>query len=281
MPPDAYRGRMLLPAEVRRILRRAAELDEAAGAPHDGGRGHTLDEVERIASDAGISEGALRRALDGEEPARRPKRPWSFAGAPGKISIERTVRGGANAASHAKLTRAMRGALGELGSAQAVGDSLSWSTSSVGGRSVSALVEPDGEGRVTIRVDENLRSLRGALFGGIMGGAGGGGFGLVVGLVAALAQPALMPLALFAWVFLCYLVARSIYVNRFRAREAEVQKLVDEVAALIETPGARVAADEGAVAGARVLEARGEEVVEEDGGGEGEEERKGAGGKAG
>ncbi|MGO9713005.1 MAG: hypothetical protein ACLQBL_29370 [Polyangiaceae bacterium] len=252
MPSNAYRDRLFPPREVRRILQRAAELEEAARPPREAGRAHTLEEIERIAGDAGISEDALRRALAGEtKPEAAPRHPWSLAGAPGRVSVEKTVRGSANAENHAKLTKAMRSATGELGNAQAIGDSLSWSASTPGGRSIYAIVEPEGDGRVTVRVDENLRGLRGGLYGGIMGGGGGGGSALVVSLVAAV-WPGGIGLVLVAWFAFMYLLARTIYANRFRAREAELRTLVDNVAALVEAQGPRVASSTAPAAAARI-----------------------------
>lgn len=114
-------------------------MDEAARPVRQGGRAHTLEEIERISTDAGISEAALQRALVGETaPARRLRQPWSLAGAPRSLSVERTVRARATSATHAKVVKAMRSAIGEFGSAQTVGESFSWSVSTPGARSVSA-----------------------------------------------------------------------------------------------------------------------------------------------
>lgn len=240
MPESAYRDRIFPPDEVRRILRRAAELEDATRPPRGAGRGHTLEEIERIAGDAGISQDALNRALAGEDVARRSAaRAWSFAGAPARVSVERSVVGHVSAASHGKLAKIMRKTVGELGNAQVLGDSLSWSHSMQGGRSVYAIVEPDSDGTVTVRIDENLRGLQGGLYGGIMGGGGGGGFSLVAALMAQIA-PNLIPIAFAAWMVAMYLLARTIYVRRFRAREQELGQIADEIAASIAAGDVRV-----------------------------------------
>jgi hypothetical protein len=140
MPSNAYRDRMFTAAEVRRILRRATEIEDAKEPPRQAGRSHSMGEIERIAAEAGIGEEALGEAMvRADEPTRRPRQPWSFAGAPGRLSIERTVRGSVSAVNHGMLARAMRTAVGELGTAQVVGDSLSWSATSSGGRNVYAV----------------------------------------------------------------------------------------------------------------------------------------------
>ncbi len=128
----AYRDRLFRPADVRRILRRAAELqdeerdDERAGKA---GRPQTRDEIARTAADAGISEAILDRALaeDGAGATPSPPEAWSWAGAPARIAIERTVESPISPQSHGKLVKVMRRAVGELGNPQAFGDSLSWS----------------------------------------------------------------------------------------------------------------------------------------------------------
>jgi hypothetical protein len=266
VPPNAYRDRMFPPAEVRRILRRAAELDEASRLPDQAGRGrgHSLEEIERLAGDVGISQSALSRAIAGETAiAPAPPGAFSLAGAPARIAIEETVRGTVSAANHAQLTKAMRGALNELGSAQAVGDSLSWSVSTARGRTVYAIVEPDGDGKVTVRVEENLARLRSSIFGGIGGGLGGGGLGVIAPLIATLSS-SFMPVALFSWALFVYLVAREMYVARFRTREKELRKLVTDVAALVEGAGPRVAAgteERAEPRGARVVDPEREEVA--------------------
>jgi hypothetical protein len=270
MPPNAYRDRMFPPAEVRRILRRAAALEDSARTPGEAGRGrgHTLDELERIAGDAGISAEALGRAIAGEaEAALAPEQPWFLAGAPERIVVERTVPGEADAASHTKLTKAMRNALGELGSAQVVGDALSWSSATPGGRRVYAVIEREGDGRVTIRVDENLRRLRGAIVQAIGGVVGAGGLAIIAPLVAILSAK-LIPFALVAWALVVYLVVRATYRNRYRAREKELQAVAGEVAALVEATGPRVGAGDADRAQAprgRVAEGRSDEAAADDG----------------
>jgi hypothetical protein len=84
-----------------------------------------------------------------------------------------------------------------------------------------------------------------------MGGLGGGGMSLIVALVAAVA-PGAIPLAMIAWVTICYFIARAIYVSRFNARERELRPVVDQIAALVEAPGARLAAPEPGPPAARV-----------------------------
>jgi hypothetical protein len=267
MPPGAYRDRVIPPAEVRAILRRAlrrAELEEAARAPGESaGRGHTLEEVTQIAGDAGISEAALREALAGEsEPTPASAEPLSLAGAPARVSLARTVRGRPEGVDREKLARAMRDATGDLGEAKVAGDTWSWSSSRAGPRSVFAVVEPAGEGRVAIRIDDDLRARQRWTFVGVGGIGGTLGLAVIAPFIGMLSH-GLAPFALCAWWVFIYLLARETYVQRFRAREAELRKLLGEMAVLVETTGARVAPGlaREEMRGARVAEAREVELL--------------------
>ena len=93
---------------------------------------------------------------------------------------------------------------------------------------------------MAIRIEENLRARRGWTFTGIGGIGGALGLAVLAPFLAMLSH-ALVPFALCAWWVFIYLLARETYVLRFRAREAELRKLLAEMAALVETTGARVA----------------------------------------
>jgi hypothetical protein len=261
MPSNAYRDRAFLPAEVRRILRRAAEFDDLAQAPSAAGRGHTLEEIERIAGDAGISETALRRAIAGEEaPGRTRRRTFSLAPAPASLSVARTSRGLIHTARHEELARAIRSAVGMIGDARSTGSALRWSSSTMGGRNVQALVEPVGGGRVSVRVDEDLRSLRGTIFSGTFAG----GLLLFLPIIAFFAHAG-VPYILFGWLISAYLAGWILYGRRVAAREAQLEAVAAEILAVV---GARaqVAAEDGALAPARIAsyeDSEPEEAVEE------------------
>ncbi|HEY2513948.1 MAG TPA: hypothetical protein VGI39_23940, partial [Polyangiaceae bacterium] len=169
MSSNAYRDRTFAAAEVRRILRHAAEIDEATQAPGGGGRGHSFEEIQRIAGDAGISEDALRRAIAGEVgPSVAPKQTFSLTLPPQMLAVEDTMRGAIDPSSHDAIARAIRDAVGVLGDLREVGNGLRWSSRFTGRRNVQALIEPTGDGRVTVRVDEDLGVLRGGIYSGTM-----------------------------------------------------------------------------------------------------------------
>jgi len=231
MPGGAYRDRMFPAAEVRRILRQAAELDEAAREPGASGRGHTLEEIERIAHDAGISEAALQRAVAGETaPVRAPGRTFLPVPSPAFAAVERTVRGELVAARHDELVTAMRSAVGVLGEARSSGDALHWSSAGTGGRRVYAVVEPAAGGRVTVRAEEDLRAVRGGIFSGTLALT----LLLCFPLLALLARvPNGVPAVLLGWLVVAYAVAWIRYGRRFARREAQLHALVASVVGVV------------------------------------------------
>jgi hypothetical protein len=257
MSGGAYRDRVFRPGDVRRILRRAAEIqDEGEGVGAEAGRPQTLDELTSTATDAGISDAALQRALadDGAKALATKSKGWSWTGAPGRVVVERNVNVALTKQSHAKLVKVMRKAMGEIGNAQAFGDSLSWSTlprPSGAGRDIHAIVEPGEQGTI-VRIEESLTALRGALFGGVLAGVGFGMIGVIIPLVKAI-SPHLIPFALPLWGLLVYAIVRSLYASRFRKREVEVRQLADTLIAEL-SAAPRVEAD-AQVAKARVAEA--------------------------
>lgn len=246
MSSNAYRDRTFRAAEVRRILRHAAEIDEATEAPGETGRGHSLEEIERIAGDAGISEEALRRAIAGEVgPPVSAKRSFSLALPPQTLSAEGTARGALDAANHEEIARAIRGAVGVLGDLRPHGHGLRWSSGFTGGRNVQMVIEPAESGRVTVLVHEDLRALRSGLYTATLA------LSLLLFLpLFGLMKHGAVPYGLLAWPIVAYLAATLHYRKRLADREAQLRTAVAEVLAV--TRRARVDAGEEASVRARI-----------------------------
>ncbi len=256
MPNEPYRGRVFTAAEVRRILSRAATLeDTAAPDGRPAGRPHVREEIERIATDAGIGAGALQRALEEEGEGARPEprsRPLSVAGAPTHVALERTVRGALAASSHPDLARALRNTVGAgeaTHSEDAAVAKWVWTSSPLGGRRARARVESSADGRITVSVEESLQPARAGTFtlAWVIGLA------ILVPLISALPHEvahALVPYLLLAWAVVPYLAARAIYARRFRAREAELTAAVAELAAIVGSTAPSAAAPRLRVMGA-------------------------------
>ncbi len=247
MPPpnpasSAYRLRMLAPSEVRRILRRAAELQDAARGPAPLGRGHTIAELERIAADAGIGDQALRQALDVEStPQPAPAPPWTLLGAPTTLAEERSVQGRVAQATPEQLAAVLRAATGEAGQIMARGDTFRWVASRRAGRLIEAAIEPAGDGGVTVRVHEDLVPMRARIGTAVMVLST-----LVLMVLAALAghfAPELAPFTPIVWIVGMYVDFLIAYRWRFGQRQRQVRSIASELSTLVETSGARIVVD--------------------------------------
>jgi hypothetical protein len=102
-------------------------------------------------------------------------------------------------------------------------------------------------GVTTIRVEEELRDVAGALIGGLVGGGGGGTTGITVGI--GMSQFHSAPIALMLWLGAAtgfYLLARTIFGNISEKREKQLKGLADrlesEVTEAIESKRAQIGA---------------------------------------
>ena len=255
--------------EVREIVRRAAELD--ASHPTAGGA-MTIGGIERVAEEALIpaervreaaralevpAGAAVARPADGAlmreppAPVRNSSRFWLSAegvpdtpgqsaarfwlGAPTYLLFERAVTGELPDTEFATLVEVMRAELGQVGQSGQLGRSFSWTTvraAGSSGRDVQILVSVRG-GSTRITVRENLGQLAGGIFGGVGGGVGGGGFGLVAGIIGgAMNAPQALIVAVPLWLAAVFSGTRSIYFHAVRARQAQLARLTENLAAL-------------------------------------------------
>lgn len=232
---DAAGNRRFSEEEVALIVKRAAELQQTEETAEEPGNALTLAEVEQIAKEAGIDPRLIRRAaqsLDRPEAGNRPS-PW--AGAPTKLVFERVVDGEISTDEYEHLIDTVRRALGDNGMPSVLGKTLAWSSSAGGsrrrnqGRQVDVTVV-SRRGVTTIRVEEELRNIAGALFGGLVGGGGGGTTGISVGIgMGALHSPAI---AGMLWVTVAggfYVLARTLFGRTAAKREKQLRELVDRL----------------------------------------------------
>jgi hypothetical protein len=98
-------------------------------------------------------------------------------------------------------------------------------------------------GVTTIRVEEELRNIAGALFGGLVGGGGGGTTGITMGIgLGALHSPAIAAMLWVAVAGSFYLLARTLFTRTSEKRESQLRALIarleEQVAAAVsEKPG--------------------------------------------
>jgi hypothetical protein len=252
MPDSPVTGRKFNDEEVALIIKRAAELQQTEQTADDTSSAMSLAEIEQIAKEAGIDPALIRRAAQSLDRPGESNRPSPWVGAPTKLVFERVVDGEISNDEHEALIDTVRRTIGDNGMPSVLGRTLSWSSSYQGGRRrnrgrrVDVNVVARG-GVTTIRVEEELRDVAGALIGGLVGGGGGGTTGITVGI--GMSQFHSAPIALMLWLGAAtgfYLLARTIFGNISEKREKQLKGLADrlesEVTEAIESKRAQIGA---------------------------------------
>jgi hypothetical protein len=269
---DPFREARLEPAEVRRILRRAAELAETDGETAAVERPLARAELEELAAGLGIPRTAVARAIDGGEdaaPTPAPRRGNAFLGGPTHILVEADVDGEPSDADREELVEIIERVLGENGtSASAVGKTFTWRLAPAGnrGRDVSVRLR-SRDGRTRVVVEERLARQATGLFVGLGVGAGVGPMGGYIAVIATLGL--LGVLAPVLWIALMLGLARTIFgwLARKRGRQLnEVLGRIQTQAAGWSAPAARarVASAASAAAEGAAPEAPEEELTSDE-----------------
>src|SRR5262245_53916490 len=161
--------------EVARILRRAAEL-ELADPTGRTPSAMSVDDVERLAGEAGIEPARVRAAIAELHGRDRGPRGSVLLGAPTHIYLERIVPVGIPADALEELLAEIRSVLKETGAVSLIGGTLTFSTTPVSQGSVVPIhvVITRRERETRLVVEARLGNLAGGLLGGIGGGGGGG-----------------------------------------------------------------------------------------------------------
>ncbi|HEY4117343.1 MAG TPA: hypothetical protein VGM56_05785 [Byssovorax sp.] len=255
MNEDPFRAETLGPADVRRIVRRAAALAEKDPNLAGAGVALTRDEVVRRLGDLGISEQAVERALrpDGEGDGEGDEedlasadvsaKPSGFIGAPTRIVLEREVDGEPTTTQREDLVDALRSEVGESGTVETLGKTFAWHPSvDYRGRGRGPTVRVRSrDGRSRVAVEQSLTGQAVGLFVGIGVGAGVGPMGLYIMLVLKFGAIGL--LAPLLWIPCMLLLARTIFgvlARRRRAAAGRVLRRVVAEASHWRAPAARV-----------------------------------------
>ena len=237
MPEPRKPERRFNDEEVALIIKRAAELQQTEQTAQETSSALSLTEVEEIAREAGIDPLLIRRAAVGLDQPAQVNRPSAWLGSPTRIVYERVVDGEIPVEEFETLTNEIRRTFGDNGVPSVLGRSLAWSSSGRSGRrrsqgrTIDVSVVTRG-GVTTIRVEEELRNLAGALFGGIVGGGGGGSTGVVMGIGMGVFHSA--PVAGLLWVSVVggmYTLARTIFGKIAVRRDRELRELADRLEA--------------------------------------------------
>ena len=255
-----FRDATMSPAEVRRVLKRAAEIAERDPETHNLAgveRTMTRAELESAAADLGIPESAVARAIehasdDGEiDDAAKGS---SFLGGKTRIVLERELPREPTQAQREDLLDEIRDVTGDVGTLETLGNTLVWhATPTRNARQSLSVRMRFRDGRTRIVVEERLVGQAVGLFVGLGVGGGIGPMGAYIALIAKIGVLGLV--APLVWIPMMLLLARTIFsaLSRRRARTMnEVMRRIEKSA--VGWEGARVAADNTRVADAEPLE---------------------------
>jgi hypothetical protein len=240
--------------EVALIIKRAAELQQTEQVAQDPSSSLSLKEVEDIAREAGIDPALIRRAANTLDQRNEVNRPSPWVGAPTRIVYERVVDGEITSDAYEPIVNEIRRTFGDNGIPSVLGRTLAWTSTQTGGRRHSRGRQIDVSvmsrgGVTTIRVEEELRNVAGALFGGLVGGGGGGTTGISVGIGMGALHSA--PLAALIWVAVAggfYTLARTIFGRISEKREKQLGDLTERLQSLVESAAQNPAPQVGASA---------------------------------
>jgi hypothetical protein len=224
--------------EVARILKRATEIrrDQRLPARPFQDEGLSLEELEEIASEAGIDVAHLRQAaLEVDTGTDRLAPMEQFVGGPLSVAQEEVVEGELDEDGFQVLLHTLQQGLGEFGLPSLMARTLTWKNEAAknGGRSTMATISVRS-GRTTIRIEESYQQVAGGFQGGITVG-GGVGFGVGLGVPLATAAGSVLTGIAFpvGAILAAYVIARGTYrdyVGRRRRKIAEVLARMAEVA---------------------------------------------------
>jgi hypothetical protein len=235
MTDSAGGNRRFSEEEVALIIKRAAELQQTEETAEEPGNAMTLAEVEQIAKEAGIDPLLIRRAAHTLDRPQETNRPSPWVGAPTRLVFERVVDGEISPDEYEQLIDTVRRTLGDNGMPSVLGKTLAWTSSMQAGRRRGHGRQVDvtvvsRQGVTTIRVEEELRNIAGALFGGLVGGGGGGTTGITMGIgLGALNSPAIAAMLWVAVASSFYLLARTLFVRTSEKREKQLRDLIDRL----------------------------------------------------
>ena len=217
--------------EIGQILKRATELQhEEPSAPSAGSM--SLQELEDIAAEAGIDPTFLRRAALEIDTGGMELSTWAkFLGEELLLVREITIPGELRDDGFERIVEVIQRGTREHGQPSLLGRTLTWRAETPNKTRTIQITVNSRDGQTSVRLEENLTQLVGAIFGGTIGGVGGGvglGFGLGFGLNV-------LGSALFATLFpvgvvgLTYVAARAIYRAIVKRRRRAMGELFEQV----------------------------------------------------
>jgi serine/threonine protein kinase len=230
--------------EVQEIVKRATEL-EASNKTASGAL--TIGGVQALAGEVGVAPELVRAAADSlrarvptlHDGGRPPNQPNPWISGPTRLLLERVVDGELPDTEYETVVDEIRVVLQDAGQVTQFGRSFTWSAArpgaSTGTRRNLEVTVSIRAGRTRILVQENLANLIGGVFGGIGGGVGGGGMGPFLGIFAGALHLGAAAIALVpVWLGATYATARYVYRRASGKKAAELTRLADRLAAVVQ-----------------------------------------------
>jgi len=227
--------------EIGRILKRATELQHRE--PKAPPAGVTLEELEEIASEAGLDAAYLRRAAMEVDAGRGRPTAWRrVLGDDLAVIRETTLRGEIGEGGFERIVAALQATSKEHGQPSLLGRTLTWRAETASKTRTVQVVVTSRDGSTHIRAEENLTQMASGIFGGVMGGGGIGlgiGIGLPIGL-EVLGSVLFATMAPVGMLGLGYVASRGIYRavvgHRRRALDRLFERVVTEAESAVEPP---------------------------------------------
>lgn len=215
--------------EVRRILQKAAELQERSHDYHSpSGKGLTLDELRQIASEAGIDPKFIDQAAAHPGVAGRASG-GAWAGGPVQWDVSGSVDGEIDDHDRERILHTVRSIMGQKGELEYVFGRMEWSVDAGVGPVIIGISSRDGETDVSVSANKSqeaqLFHLLGVPMGGLLGGA-------VMAGIAGVAGPAAFPFIGLASAA-CYGLSRVAWKARSRWWQDRVQEILDQVTSIV------------------------------------------------
>ena len=213
--------------EMALILRRAVELQSHEAGDGDAA-GHSLEQIQQIASEVGIDPVLVSEAASAVE---RPRRGGArgILGPPTTYQDERTVGRVWSKEDATDLIEVIRRVMPRAGRVSEVADSLEWRDATDFGTTVVTVTAKRGQTRLIANGRYGLGAGFVYLFGGLAGLIGG----LLAGVPAGSAQAGL---GVAGGVLLVgVLAARAIWSRMARGSEGRLREVVDALAGYLES----------------------------------------------
>jgi len=226
-----FRDATMSPAEVRRVLERAAKLAERDPETAKVERAMTRAELERAAADLGIPETAIARAIDHPdeegEIEQAAKGSW-FLGGKTRIVLERELPCEPTQAQREDVLDEIRDVMGDVGTIESVGNTLVWhATQTRNATSTMSVRMRFRDGRTRIVMEERLLGQAIGLFVGL---GVGGGIGPMGGYIALIAKIGVLGLlAPLIWIPSMLILARTIFSAMAKRRARTMRDVMRRI----------------------------------------------------